>query len=184
MTSILVLDDDVDYLELCKAELAPRRVYPASTIEDAYAHVRREPLDLALIDLFLDEGSPSRRIAHFAWGIDVVAALRGEYPDMLLVLVSGGTSWSFAEAAKNAGANATVPKQFFSPSKIVRLIEDGKLRELEEACLPRSPISLARNEREHLTRVYLDRDCNASQSARDLGISRSTFYSKLRNWRP
>ncbi len=45
-------------------------------------------------------------------------------------------------------------------------------------------MSLARNEYEYLTKVYVENDCRAAPTARDLDISRDTLYRKLRNGQP
>lgn len=89
MNAILVLDDDRDYHSRCTSELAPRHVVPASTAVEAAMCLRATAFDLVFVDLFLDE--PQRRADtrsrhRFAWGIDVVAEMRREHPQLLLVL--------------------------------------------------------------------------------------------------
>lgn len=147
-------------------------------------HARRESFDLALIDLFLESRTGPWKNDRLAWGFEAVKILRAEFSEMIVVIVSGGRSLAFAERGKQAGANATVPKQFFCPKKIVAVIEEGKLVELEASCMPREPMTLARNEWEHLTRVYADQELNATRACDLLGISRSTFYRKLRDGCP
>lgn len=182
--SILVLDDDAEYHELCERELLPRPVRCVGATPQALVLAREHRFDLALIDLFLvSRPSPDSR-ERLAWGLDAVEILRAEHPALVIIVVSGGSSLAFAEAARDVGANATVPKQFFSPRKIVALIEEGKLAELERSCMPRKPMSLARAQREHLTRVYIECDCNASRASSELGISRNTLYRKLRERGP
>jgi ActR/RegA family two-component response regulator len=180
LRSILVIDDDPDYRALCAVDVLPRAVAAVATAEQGYELARHAHFDLALVDLFLESRAAPESKPRIAWGLDVVEQLRREHSEMLLVLVSGGSSLAFAEAAREAGANATVPKQFFGPRMIALLIEEGKLADLERECMPRKPMTQARAEYEHLTRVYVDCDRNASRAIDALGISRSTFYRKLR----
>ncbi len=82
---ILLLDDDAQFCELHSAELINRgyEVVIAHKISSARAEVGRSavqgaPFDLALIDGLLPDGS----------GIDYVAELRTEYPDLPIIFVS------------------------------------------------------------------------------------------------
>jgi ActR/RegA family two-component response regulator len=177
----LVVDDDRVFLDECARVLRSRVVFTTTSSVEALELVRTKNVELALVDLWLGDDSfeptyaSAKRAHNNTWGIDVIRELRANHPALQIVMFTAGFSRAFAAAAREAGANATVPK-FLGAEKIVAIAEAGMLEtETEDA-----PMSLARNEYEYIAKVYMDNLRNASQTARVLGIPRSTLYRKLR----
>lgn len=173
--SVLVVDDDRDFVDECVAALQPRRVVGVTDAKRALAVAEKESPDLALVDLWLDDPESSRPV----WGIDVIRDLRARFASLPIVLVTAGHSGAYARAAIDAGADGALPK-FLGPAKILAIIESDLLHAAE----PAAPMSLARNEYEYMTKVYIDHARNVVRSARALGIPRSTLYRKLRSPAP
>jgi ActR/RegA family two-component response regulator len=182
--TVLVLDDDGGYLDLCRRELPPRNLITTTTPDEARAVLAKQPVDVLLVDLFIGDPDPgAKKRALTAWGINVIAAARATHPDLEIILVSDGHTLTFAKLAVEHGADAAVPKSHFSPLKIIRLLETNRLIELYDSCTPRTIETLARHEREYIAQVYLANNRNMSRTAKQLDISRATLYSKLRTWR-
>ncbi len=182
--SVVVLDDDDETLEDYQLALRPRTVFATHEVALARDIVRHEQIDLALIDLWLgvqptsSVESSKRQIP--AWGIDAIRNLRIEHPTLTIVLITAGYAQAFRRLARDAGANGTLPKML-GPTRIVSIVESEAL---DSEPKNEGPMSLARNEYEYLCETYVESGCNASKTARDLAIPRSSVYRKLRRPAP
>ncbi len=72
----------------------------ASGVQDALQAIRNEPPDLVLSDLELEDGS----------GLDLIAILKEEYPDLPVVILSMHTEDVYAERVIRAGGKGYVMK--------------------------------------------------------------------------
>lgn len=168
--TVLVADDDVDYLSSCVRGFgAHRRVVTATNAADARAKAKREQLDLVVVELKLGAAS----------GLELIKWFRAEFPDLRIALVSGYLSVAFAVAAVREGANVIL----FKPVTC-----DEILREIEGRSPATEPQwetpSLARAQWEHITRVLNDCDGNVSMAARRLGVYRQSLQRRLRKYSP
>lgn len=165
--SVLVIDDDPRVLAaLARSFGVQRRVFTATSSEEAATVARREKPDLAVVDMRLGQVS----------GIDVVRMLKAEMPSMTFAVISGYLTVDTTVAAVHAGADIVVTKPVRG-SEILRRAESGEHDTIpEEVETP----TLAEAEAEHIARVMSDCKGNISEAARRLGIYRSSLQRKLR----
>lgn len=165
--SVLVIDDDPRVLSaLARSFGVQRKVFTATSSEQAKEIARREKPDLAVVDMRL--GSIS--------GIDVVRSLKAEIPDTTFAIISGYLTVDTTVAAVHAGADIVATKPIRG-SEILRRAEAGEHEQLpEDEYTP----TLAEAEAEHIARVINDCKGNISEAARRLGIYRSSLQRKLR----
>jgi DNA-binding response OmpR family regulator len=99
--AVLVVDDEASIRLLCKVnlELEGFRVLEAETLADAREALRTEAVGVVLLDVHV--GSDD--------GLELLAELRSERPDVRVALFSGTTE-PFAIATH--GADAIIPKPF------------------------------------------------------------------------
>ncbi|MDX6676039.1 MAG: hypothetical protein QOE31_91 [Solirubrobacteraceae bacterium] len=144
---VLVVDDhDVVHwgFRLMLGELGwVERCLSARTGDEALALTRRYSPDVALVDLFLGEES----------GPDVCERLRGERPELRVLLISGAGRISVA-TARACGAIGFVPKDWPAAdiARAVRRVALGQAL-LEPASPPTPQLTLSGREREVLERV-------------------------------
>jgi CheY-like chemotaxis protein len=114
MARVLVVDDHEDSRDLMAAMLASggHQAVLAADGDEALAAVHREPVDVALVDIFL----PARN------GIEVIREIRREFPWVKIIAVSagwgplmlpGGTGLCNLDVLKRArdiGAEGALPK--------------------------------------------------------------------------
>ncbi len=166
--SVLVIDDDPRVLAaLARSFGVQRKVFTATSSEEAAKVARREKPDLAVVDMRLGAMS----------GIDVVRMLKPEMPATTFAIISGYLTVDSTVAAVQAGADIVVTKPIRG-SEILRRAESGEHDSVpdDEAHTP----TLAEAEAEHIARVMNDCKGNISEAARRLGIYRSSLQRKLR----
>jgi ActR/RegA family two-component response regulator len=175
------VDDDQTELEVFRAGLAPRQVFTTTSVGEALEIARREKPDLALVDLRLEQ-PPSSGSNRFqdprTNGYDLVRALRGEHPDMRIVMISGGRAWAFAVEARLAGANAMLAKQY-GPEKLMLIIEGERLRDHDKEASPR--VSLERATHEYVAAMFESTGRNIKRTAELLDVDRNTLKRRLRD---
>lgn len=166
--TVLAVDDDERILASLRRMFGHRRmVHTATSSQQALALARREQPQLAVVDMQLG----------FESGIDLVRALRAEFRDMAIALISGYLYIDATVAAVRAGADVILPKPC-NANDILRRLDEG-LPETIDLSLERTP-TLARAEAEHIERVMFDCKGNVSEAARRLGLYRSSLQRRLR----
>ena len=164
---VLVVDDDERVLASFGRAFASagKRVFTASHAAIARRIAKEQRPDLALVDLRLDG----------AWGLDLIADLKTDTPDLEIALVSAFVGADVALAALRLGANHVFLKPV-TCSKILKQIEAGV-----PAVEPkRGEPTLADVEREHIMRVLHATKGNLSETARRLGIRRSSLQKRFK----
>ena len=164
--NVLVVDDDERIVAMYKRSFdGGWRVHGAIDISTAFAIVREQPLDAAVLDLHIGTTS----------SIPLIRACRGANPALRIMVVSGYLTTETTVIAVRAGADVVVDKPIRPREVMKRLLsgadEDINLRDtptLEEAI------------DSHIARVYADCDGNVSETARRLGIYRSSLQRRLR----
>ena len=165
--SVLVVDDDVRVTNAMVRSLGRRRrVEVAHDGDTALERARSHRPDLIIMDLRLGTAS----------GLDAISALRSEFPECVIALVSGYASIDVAVLAVKAGADFVLPKPISGREVLLRVAEG-----IDDE--PTKTPSLAEVEAEHIARVLTDCNGNVSEAARRLGIYRSSLQRKLRKHR-
>lgn len=119
MARILVVDDEVELRTLLRKVLTRQGhdVIEAENGAMAISMVEQaEALDMIITDIFMPDTD----------GIEVLRHLRGNYPDLKIVVMSGGgnrVSRGYLPAATALGADHTIEKPF-DPSAVGEQIEN------------------------------------------------------------
>ena len=168
MTTILIVDDD-EVLRSRVVRALSSRGFDARGVGDydgAIAAARSHMPDLAVVDLRLP-GRP---------GLDVVRDLKGLWPRMSIVVLTGYGSIATAIQSLRLGAvhYLSKPVDF---DQIVAAFGTAPIAR-ESPSVTEVP-SLARVEWEHIQRVLTDCDGNISRAARLLGLHRRSLQRKL-----
>jgi len=127
--TVLIVDDNRDFAENVAdlARLQSLRPVIASGLAEALERVRREPIDVAIVDHRLPDGK----------GTDFLAETREAYPDLVTVFVTGFFSSDTTVTALNEGAFAFVTKDS-EPEQFM----DAMNRAVQNALLKRENRSL------------------------------------------
>jgi two-component system response regulator RegA len=164
---VLIVDDDELFLSAVSRAFRHEgyAITTALDYESAMAACRRDPIDLAVVDLHLPERS----------GMEVLEGIKLLRPHARVVLVSGYASIAIAVDAMRQGALDCVPKSAGVGSIVAAFspVRTGQPME------PRVP-SLTEVEWEHIQRVLRDCNNNVSAAARKLGVPRRSLQRKLR----
>ena len=170
LNAVLLVDDDESILRgwirsfrhrgYKNEESAERSVRSACSLADARAAARMRTPDLAVIDLFLGDGS----------GLDLVRELRRQDAHTAIVLVSGASALG-ARSAYEAGANQVLCK----PLSIAEMIE-----RVERGAPDPHTRTAADAARKHRLDVIADCGGNITRAAQLLGVSRQALQRRLR----
>jgi len=114
MPHLLLIDDDGLFREILAAALvrAGHVVVQAENGRQGAEFFRKAPADLVITDLVM----PDRE------GIEMIAALRRDWPTLPIIAMSGGSPVYLTLAAR-LGAHRTLAKPF-SPPLLLRAIDD------------------------------------------------------------
>ncbi|MEC8556023.1 MAG: response regulator [Planctomycetota bacterium] len=174
--SILLVDDSIVLRDRLAMAFRERgyRVVVASNADEAAAIFRREPTQLAVLDLRMP-GKP---------GLVLLQELHDISPDTKFLILSGFGSIATAIDAIRLGATNFLPK----PADVDDILNafargdaDVEIPEVEESI----PVpTLAQAEWEHIHRILADCGGNISEAARRLGIHRRSLQRKLRKRAP
>ena len=169
--TLLIVEDDLPFLKRL-ARAMERRGYEVHTAESAAQGLQMAHLKpaYAVADLRLGDGS----------GLDVVAALQAERPDVRAIILTGYGNIATAVAAVKAGAIDYLPKPADADQIEAALLasEDGSPPP------PDMPMSADRVRWEHIQRVYEQCDRNVSETARRLRMHRRTLQRILAKHAP
>ena len=107
MSRILVIDDDKFVRTSIRAvlESAGHIVSDAGDADTGISQQHATPFDIAIVDLVMPQKE----------GLETIRELRGDYPDLAIIAISGGgaiVKKNFVEAAELFGASATLEKPF------------------------------------------------------------------------
>jgi two-component system response regulator RegA len=165
---ILIVDDDPLFRNALARDFRNRGcdVQTASNLEEAVGAAMQLAPDLAIVDLQLDDKS----------GFEVLERLRTEVPEVRVVMLTGYGTIPLAVQAVRLGATHFLTKPLMA-EKILEAVHPTMPR-------PRSAVSLARVEWEHIRRTVDACDGNVSEAARLLRIHRRSLQRKLRKRPP
>ena len=175
-TSILLVDDSLVLRDRLMEAFQERglRVSVAGDCDEAVRVFRREPTDLAVVDLRM----PGRT------GLTLIPDLKRIKPDVKIVILSGFGSIATAIDAIRMGATNFIPKPADADDILIAFARGDASFEIqeEEGTIPVP--TLAQAEWEHIHRVLADCSNNISEAARRLGIHRRSLQRKLRKRAP
>lgn len=174
MPRCLVVDDDDVLRERLARALRSRGldVRTAADVDAAWERLADWACELAVVDLKMP--GPT--------GLELVAQLREERPEMRCVVLTGYGSIANAVEAMRAGAVNYVTKPADADQVLAAFQRpsDG----FADLQVEYQPPSLAEVEWEHIHRVLADCSGNITEAARLLDIPRRTLQRKLRKLPP
>ena len=119
MSRILVIDDNADIRRLLQGILESAGYAVDLAADGALGLVlqRARPADVVITDIFMPNQD----------GLETIARLRGEFPRVKVIAMSGGGSVvkdkGYLAAAAEIGAHALLAKPF-QPEELLRAVED------------------------------------------------------------
>jgi len=163
---VLVVDDDERILAMYRRCFdATWSVHCAGTVPIAQAIAKHTRLDAAILDLHVGSGS----------SIPLLRALRSTSRELRIMVVSGYLTTDTTVVAVQAGADVVVDKPI-RPRDVMRRLMTARPADIDLADTP----TLEEAIESHIARVYSDCDGNVSETARRLGIYRSSLQRRLR----
>ena len=101
---VLVIEDNVDLRDYLRLALESQEyeVLTARNGQEALGYLNGHPVDVVLTDLFMPEMD----------GIETVAALRKQFPDIRVVAMSGRPGVDYLAVARELGVKHTLRKPF------------------------------------------------------------------------
>jgi two-component system response regulator RegA len=162
---LLLVDDDEPFRGRLARSLRARGIEIAEAESAAAAPRVAQAFgpQAAVVDLRLSDGS----------GLDVLAELTRDFPDLRAVVLTGYGSIATALEAVRRGALDYLTKPVDADDVLRALDLQG------ERPAPEKVPSLHRVEWEHIQRVLSDCEGNVSRAARLLGLHRRTLQRKL-----
>ncbi len=164
---LLLVDDDKPFLTRLGRAMESRGfdVDTSESLSEAYAKIKSNPPDFAVVDMRLGDGN----------GLDVVAAIRKIKPDCKAVILTGYGNIATAVTAVKLGAVDYLSKPADADEVFAALMREPG----DKAEPPENPMSADRVRWEHILRVYELCDRNVSETARRLNMHRRTLQRIL-----
>ncbi|GLS24347.1 response regulator transcription factor [Marinibactrum halimedae] len=173
MSAILLVDDDVIFLEAMARALAALGYDPIIAEDEptalatlAGAQERGISVTKAVVDLRLAASS----------GLHLIPQLKGITPQLDIILLTGYSSIATAVEAIKLGAKDYLCKPADAHDVIAAFKKGGANPNID---IPVSPPSVNRLEWEHIQKVLTEHEGNISATARALGMHRRTLQRKL-----
>jgi DNA-binding NtrC family response regulator len=116
---LLIVDDIEEYLEAVEGLLSPKyEVFKARNLEESINTLKKEKIDLAIIDIRLKEDDPSNRD-----GLKVVKWIKENSPDTIPIVMSAYKEFDYAVEALNLGARYFLKKPL-KPEEIEKVLNE------------------------------------------------------------
>ena len=114
--TVLIADDDVEYVERAAAELEERglTVALAASVESVFRFLETTPVDVVVLDNMMPG----------AVGVDVMKSLRDAFPSVAVVILSGYANINTAIATMEEGAFDYLVKPV-KPDELLFRIQDA-----------------------------------------------------------
>ena len=107
MSRILIIDDDQDILDILQSVLVDNEyeVRATTSAVEGLKSLSEQPADIVITDILMPDID----------GIEVIQALKSQYPNVKIIAMSGGGSdrkkfQEYLPIAKRLGANEIIPK--------------------------------------------------------------------------
>lgn len=171
--TVLIVDDDRSFCAALAAALR-RRGFAAAVAYD-YNEALAEAEAWEPIKAVIDLRMPGKG------GLDLVQALRANFPTIQVVVLTGFGSIATAVEAIKLGAQHYLTK----PASVDEILSAFERTTADpDVPPPDEPMPLEDREREHIDHALNEAGGNVSEAARRLGIHRRTLQRKLARWRP
>ena len=165
LKTVLVVDDDERLLVMYRRAFdRVGQVLAAATPKEALQLAKQEAVHIAIVDLHLGRAS----------SIALLRELRALHPTAKIAVISGYLTTDSTVIAMQAGANMVLDKPV-APREILKRLQAAPPVDIKDE----TP-TLAEALDAHIARVYADCDGNVSETARRLGIYRSSLQRRLR----
>ena len=116
---ILIVDDIEEYLDSLEMILSPEyEVFKAKSLKEGIDLLKRERMDIAIVDIRLDEKDPSNRD-----GLELVKWIKGNSPHTVSIVMSAYREFDYAVEALNLGAKYFFKKPL-KPDEVLRKIKE------------------------------------------------------------
>jgi DNA-binding NtrC family response regulator len=116
---LLIVDDIEEYLEAVEGLLSPKyEVFKARNLEESINTLKKEKIDLAIIDIRLKEDDPSNRD-----GLKVVKWIKENSPHTIPIVMSAYKEFDYAVEALNLGARYFLKKPL-KPEEIEKVLNE------------------------------------------------------------
>lgn len=111
---ILVVDDEEIVLKSCRRilEEGKHEVFTALSGEEAFELLVKEPIDIVITDVKMPGMD----------GMEILERIKKEYPDILVIMITGYSTVQSAVQAMKLGAFDYIPKPF-SPDEVLVVVE-------------------------------------------------------------
>ncbi|MFP4113823.1 MAG: response regulator transcription factor [Spirochaetota bacterium] len=185
MERFIVIDDHPIFrqglVSLIESNPSYKVIAEAGTMDDALDALAKHDVDIALVDITLEEGN----------GIDLIRQMRSAYPDVPVLVVTMHDEIVYAERVLRAGARGLVMKQQ-PPSTVVQAIrtvlsgrvylsEQMNARMLEamfsEPKAEQAPLVDRLSERELEVFEYIGQGYGVAEIAEILNLSAKTVHT-------
>ncbi|MBI9030784.1 response regulator [bacterium] len=119
MKKILIVDDQIFYLRTIDLSLQGRyETYPCQNIDDALEILRTKDIDLALLDIRLDNNDDGNTD-----GISILEWIKKNKEEIICFMMSAYKEFSYAEKSLNLGAVYFFKKPI-DISEMIEIIEE------------------------------------------------------------
>ena len=119
MKCVLIVDDIEEYLDTIKGFIEDDfKSFKARNLQEAKEIIERETIDIALIDIRLDENDPENKE-----GLDLLKWIREKQPDLPVVVMSAYREFDYAVEALNLGAKYFIKKPV-NPEELLRILKE------------------------------------------------------------
>jgi two-component system response regulator RegA len=164
--NVLVVDDDERILAMYKRSFDDEwKVHCASNVADAQKLGREHRFDAAVLDLHVGPSS----------SVPLMRALRTSSPHVRIMVVSGYLTTETTVVVVRAGADVVADKPI-RPREVMKRLFSDVAKDVASQDTPTLEDAIDA----HVARVYADCDGNISETARRLGIYRSSLQRRLR----
>lgn len=117
MSNVLILDDNPDNLKLLELALTTYNfnIFTATTYENAQSIVKETDIELALLDIELEEVLKPN-------GLDLAEELRSHNTSVVIIMISANDNIKKLDRARKIGVDVYIVKPFNLP-KILKLVQ-------------------------------------------------------------
>ncbi len=116
---VLIVDDIEEYLDTMEGFLEDEyNVFKAKNLIEAKKILQEESIDIAIVDIRLDENDPSNKD-----GLELLKWIKEQTPNLPVIVISAYREFDYAVEAINLGAKYFIKKPI-DPNKLLEIIQE------------------------------------------------------------